>query len=111
MEVVQEDPLYAYAKQLIGEGKDIEEIKLLLLANTESVSLLEEVLKRLKKEKHALALKSGKAKIGIAVALMVSGFVLSIIQYHFNHSFFIFLYGFTTVGTLVLFWGAYDIFN
>lgn len=111
MEVVQDDPLYAYAKQLTGEGRNIEEIKLLLSAKTESASLLEEVLKRLKKEKHDLALKSGKTKIGIAVALMISGFVVSVIQYQLNHSFSVFLYSFTIVGSMVLFWGAYDIFN
>jgi hypothetical protein len=111
MEVVQEDPLYTYAKQLAGQGKNIEEIKLLLSTKTESISLLDEVVKRLKQEKHALALKSGKKKIGIAIALLVSGFIVSIIQYQLNHSFSVFLYSFTIVGSLVLFWGAYDIFN
>lgn len=111
MDIVQEELLYAYAKQLTVEGKNVEEIKLLLSAKTESVSLLEEVLKRLKKEKQALALKSGKAKIGIAIALLVSGFVVSVIQYQLNHSFSIFLYSFTILGSIVLFWGAYDIFN
>lgn len=111
MDIVQEELLYAYAKQLTVEGKNVEEIKLLLSAKTESISLLEEVLKRLKKEKQALALKSGKAKIGIAIALLVSGFVVSVIQYQLNHSFSIFLYSFTILGSIVLFWGAYDIFN
>ncbi len=103
------DNLYAFAKQEVVISGNWEEVEKKLHAKTSDQQVIDEILKELKKEEQAARLKSGLTKLGIGGALLILGFLITCINYHSNTSFTIVMYGFTTTGLLLMFWGLYDI--
>lgn len=41
--------------------------------------------------------------------ILLTGFIMTVFLFHANHNFDIFMYGFTSVGTLLLGFGAYEV--
>ena len=101
--------LYAFAKQEASISGNLEEVENKLRTKTNDQQLIDEILKDLKKERRTVKLNSGLTKLGIGGALLILGFLITCINYHSNTSFTIVMYGFTTVGLLLMFLGLYDI--
>lgn len=109
MQQVEWDNLYLYAKNLAEENKSFEEIEKILLQKTNNEIIVSEIISRLKKIQHAIKSKNGLIKLGIASFFLLSGFLITCINFHSNQSFTIVMYSFTSIGLILMLWGLYEI--
>lgn len=105
------DELYLYARQLLERDNDFTRIRELMYERCGDKALGDEIVNQVRDVYYAKKRKEGQAKLGIGCVLLVIGFVLTVINYHSNESFTWVMYGFTSAGLLLLFWGLYDIFG
>jgi hypothetical protein len=105
----QWDYLYVYAKNLADNHVSFDEIEKQLLQKTTDESLVVEIIKQLKKIKYAIKRKSGVVKIIFASVFLFVGFFITCVNFHSNQSFTNVMFGFTTLGLLLLFWGLYEV--
>lgn len=110
-EEVQNDELYLYARQLLERDSDFRYIREKLYERTGDKVLSDEIVDQVRDVYYAKKRKDGMAKLGIGCVLLIIGFVLTVINYHSNESFSLVMYGFTSGGLALLFWGLYDIFG
>ncbi len=103
------DNLYLYAKSLAEENKSFEVIEKNLLKKTSNEFIVSEIISRLKKIQHAIKTKNGLIKLGVACFFLLSGFLITCINFHSNQSFTIVMYSFTSIGLVLLLWGLYEI--
>ena len=109
MQQVEWDNLYLYAKNLAEENKSFEEIEKILLQKTNNEIIVSEIISRLKKIQHAIKSKNGLIKLGVAGFFLLSGFLITCINFHSNQSFTIVMYSFTSIGLILMLWGLYEI--
>ncbi|HQQ95470.1 MAG TPA: hypothetical protein PLQ93_13030 [Bacteroidia bacterium] len=107
----ESDTLYILAKEMLERDPDFAYVRQVLSEKCADPELVEEILDQARKVYYAKKRKSGTAKLGIGSVLLVVGFVLTVINFHSNESFTFVMYGFTSAGLLILFWGLYDIFG
>lgn len=105
------DELYLYARQLVERDTDFKHIREMLYERTGDRKLSDEIVDQVRDVYYAKKRKEGLAKLGIGCVLLVIGFVLTVINYHSNESFSLVMYGFTSGGLCLLFWGLYDMFG
>lgn len=103
--------LYSFAKSLQGVVKSLDKIELQLRDKTSDTALVAQVIDQLKKDRNAAKLSNGLIKLGIGSMLLVSSFVITCINYHSNQPFAVVMYGFTTVGLVLIVWGLFDLLN
>jgi VIT1/CCC1 family predicted Fe2+/Mn2+ transporter len=101
--------LYVFAKNLADANKSFEEIEKQLSKKTDDSILIAEMLTQIKKVRHAVKTKNGVTKIGFGALFLISGFLITCINFHSNQSFTIVMYSFTSIGLILMFWGLYDI--
>jgi hypothetical protein len=105
------DELYLFAKQMAERDPDFNFIKECVFEKCRNRELANEIVDQVRMVFYAKKRKSGLPKLGIGCILLVVGFVLTVINYHSNESFAFVMYGFTSFGLILLFWGLYDIFG
>lgn len=105
------EDLYLFAKQLANRDPDFVHIEKQLSEKTTDHLLVADVLKHLKQVHYAIKRKNGLIKLGFGGLLLVIGFIITVINFRSNESFTFVMYGFTSAGLLLLFWGLYDIFG
>jgi hypothetical protein len=71
---------------------------------TEALCKLKLILYKKKKSKAVIIMVVG-------AAILLIGFVMTVLLFHSNHSFDLFLYGFTCIGILLLGYGVYEMFQ
>jgi hypothetical protein len=103
------EKLYVFAKHLADTRKSFEEIENQLKLKTDNEETITEIIKRLKKLRHAIKTKSGLIKLGIGALFLVVGFLITCINFHSNQSFTLVMYGFTSIGLVLMLWGLYEI--
>lgn len=101
--------LYVFAKYLADTNKSFEEIENQLKQKTNDEATITDIIKRLKKVRHAVKTKSGLMKLGIGALFLVVGFLITCINFHNNQSFTFVMYGFTSIGLVLMLWGLYEI--
>lgn len=94
--------------KLHRDGYPLETIKSILKKEGLDDVLLTETLCKLK----LLIYKKRKGRAGIIMVaggiIMLFGFIITVVLFHSNHNFNLFLYGFTVIGLLVLSYGVYE---
>lgn len=58
-------------------------------------------------EQYKKRTKSGLALLVIGSALLLTGFIITCVNFHSDQSFTIIMYGTSSVGIVLLFWGLY----
>ena len=107
----QWEKLYLLAKQLVERDPYFPEIEKQLLAHCANKEIVDEVLHQIKTLYYARKRKNGLVKMGFGSVLLLVGFVLTVMNFYSNESFSAVMYGFTSAGLLLLFWGLYDMFG
>jgi hypothetical protein len=103
------DKLYTAGKEMLFHGKDLEEIQKHLLTLSDDETLIFAVVKKLKAEHHALNAQMGRKLLLIGLIFMLAGFIITCINYHSNRSISFAMYGLTSFGLVILFYGLYKI--
>jgi len=103
------EKLYVFAKHLADTNKSFEDIENQLKQKTEDEANIADIIKRLKKLRHAVKTKNGLTKLGIGALFLVVGFLITCINFHNNQSFTFVMYGFTSIGLVLMLWGLYEI--
>jgi len=111
MEKEELNKLYQLAKSLLGVHKSLEAIELHLNHQSADPKLISEVIERIKKERLETKNKQGIIKIMVGGFFLVSSFVITCVNFHSNQPFVEVMYGFTSLGAVLVFWGLYDVFN
>ena len=105
----QWENLYVFAKHLADANKSFDEIEKQLKCKTDDAMMIAEMLTQIKKVHHAVKTKNGIVKLGFGTMFLLLGFIITVFNFHANHSFTMVMYSFTTIGFILLFWGLYDI--
>lgn len=103
------ESLYVFAKNLADSNVSFNEIEQQLSKKTTDVSLVAEITNQVKKVHYAIKRKHGFIKLGFGALFLLSGFLVTCINFHTNQSFTIVMYSSSSVGLLLIFWGLYDI--
>lgn len=102
------DQYYTRALQLHKEGYPVKTIHQLLQKEGLKEELLVEAMCRIK----LLVYKKRKTRgVQLMVAggvMLIAGFVMTVLMFHQNVNFDMIMYGFTSVGTILLGYGAYE---
>jgi len=103
--------LYQKAKLWYDQHKSFSEIEERLVKDGAGESGAEEILKQIKLLHYAAKRKRGTMVILTGSILLFVGFIMTVSNFYANSSFSYVMYGFTSVGLLVIFCGLYDCFG
>ncbi len=103
-----QDRLYEQAKTLLEQKTSMEEIEKQLAKQTADPSLRALLMDRLKKEQNEAVTKNGLAKLVAGAFLLLTGFVVTCINFHADQSFLVIMYGSSSLGIVLVFWGLYE---
>lgn len=103
------DDLFLTAKSLLIRGTETEKIEKHLLQKTDDLVLITVVIKEVKKEYYAEQRKEGMRYFLIGAVLIFTGFLITFLNFNSNRSFTLAMYGFTSVGTFIVFWALYKL--
>ncbi len=99
------------AELWLSQHLGIEKIHQRLLDEGASDSEASQIMNHVKKLHYANKRKRGSFIILMGSLLLLAGCILTVSNFHSNTSFQYIMYGFTSAGLLVIFWGIYDIFG
>jgi len=88
---------------------DLDKIKNELNAKSTDLDLNDKVFQYFKKEYYAHKRKEGLSKIGLGSLIILAGFCITCFNFHSNESFNFAMYGLTSIGICIVFWGFYKI--
>jgi hypothetical protein len=91
------------------EGYPISKIESILRKEGWPDNIVPEVLCQLKLSIYKKRKGKGVLIMGIGGFLLISGFVVTVIMFHMNYDFNIFMYTFTSIGTMLMGYGAYEV--
>jgi hypothetical protein len=103
--------LFLTTKILLLRGAQKEDIEKHLLQKTNDSILIAIVIKEARNVHYAALRKEGLARIMIGSIIVLLGFAITFFNFHTNRSVDLVLYGFTTTGILIVFWGLYKMFG
>lgn len=103
------DDLYLTAKTLLLRGMENDMIEKHLLQKTEDIVLIAVVIKEAKNEHYANLRTEGLKILAIGATCVALGFLITFLNFNSNRSFVLALYGFTSIGACIVFWGLYKI--
>jgi hypothetical protein len=103
--------LYRKAKLWYEQQKSFTEIHHRLIQEGNDELTADEIVKQMKLIHYATKRKRGGLIILTGSVLLLIGFVLTVSNFYANTSFTYVMYGFTSVGLLVIFFGLYDCFG
>ena len=103
------DNLYRVTRTLLEKGTDTEEIKEHLEKNGTDVILIAVVIKEAKKDHYEKLRKEGFRLIGLGCITGFSGLLITLINFNTTRSIDFAMYGLTTIGISIVFWGLYKI--
>ncbi|MDP2387461.1 MAG: hypothetical protein Q8M29_13880 [Bacteroidota bacterium] len=101
--------LFDHAYHLKEMGSTFDEATIALSKLCDDTALVEEVIKEVRNAYYKAKRSEGMIKIGIGATLILAGFVITCSNFHSNQSFSFAMYGLTTVGIIIVFWGLYKI--
>ncbi|PBQ33698.1 hypothetical protein CNR22_18570 [Sphingobacteriaceae bacterium] len=100
---------YQVALTLLQEGKHHEEIQEHLGKKSEDIVLITVVIKEARNAHYAGLRKQGLRLLLIGCITGLSGFLITCINFNTNRSIDLALYGLTTLGISLVFWGLFKI--
>ena len=104
-----EDELYVAGNACRQRGMDFTAIQqhLLTLCNDEELVLA--VMKKIKSAHYAESTKQGVKFIITGLVLLLAGFVIACVNYHSSQSINFAMYGLTSAGLIILFYGMFKV--
>lgn len=105
----EQDSLYQEVRSLFNRGYNQEEISLQLREKGAPENLLPEMFGQLKKLREERKRQSGFLCCGIGAALLVLGFLLTLVLYHGGPAMRFAMYGLTSVGVVFALKGLADL--
>jgi hypothetical protein len=99
------------AEDWLHQHVSISEIKMRIEAEGANESEVVQLMNHVKKIYYAEKRKRGTLIILAGSVLLLIGFIMTVFNFHSNTSFQYVMYGFTSAGLLVIFFGLYDIFG
>lgn len=103
------EEMYHLAYMLVERGAGTESLELHLKQKSDDIVLITVVITEVKKDYYAKMRKEGNVYVSIGSVLALLGFVITCMNFHANRSFDYAMYGFTTVGIILVFFGLYKI--
>lgn len=103
------ESLLRLAEESYTRGMGFDDIKDLLFKQTQDESLVYAVVKKVRSDHFAEIRKQGMVKVSIGLVLVLAGFLITCFNFHSNQSFEFAMYGMTTLGIFIVFWGLYKI--
>jgi hypothetical protein len=101
--------LYSLANQYLAGGMEFELIREKLLQRCGNEDIVSSILSHVKKEYYLQRREEGTAILGVGLVVILTGFVITCFNYHSNQSVTFTMYGLTSLGILIVFWGLYKI--
>lgn len=101
------DELYIIAEKVYSATGDKEKVTSTILTHTHDEALTEVVLRYFFKRYFQERRNQGLLYLGIGIVLILLGFFVTFFNFNTNQSFEISMYGFTTLGILISFFGLY----
>ena len=103
------DEMYLMAKLLLERGVDGDGIEKHLSQKTEDIVLITVVIKEARKDHFMRLRKEGFVLIGIGSITGVLGVLITCLNFYSNRSVDLALYGLTTLGIIIAFWGLFKL--
>lgn len=97
--------------KLHREGYPVSQIQQILKKEGADEVILTEALCKLKLMIYKKKKSTAVIIMVVGAVILLLGFVLTVLLFKNDHSFDLFLYGFTTVGILLLGYGIYEVFK
>ncbi|MGZ3867095.1 MAG: hypothetical protein ACXVC6_15065 [Bacteroidia bacterium] len=102
---------YHLAKILHDRGDDYPIIKQKLLEKISDEILIDAILKTIKKEYNKKRHDRGRFVMLIGLVILLVSFVLTCINFHSDQSITYVMFGISSLGLIVMFFGLYDLFG
>jgi len=103
------EALFLLALAELERGASINSIELLLRQTCEDVVLIAVVLKEARNAHDAALRRQGFRLIGLGCMAGLFGFLLTLFNFNTSRSIDLAMYGLTTAGIVLVFWGLYKI--
>lgn len=101
----QYEELIDFVRNLHNQLNDFDKLAPALAEKSSDLELNEKVIKYFKTEYYAHQRKDGMTKIGLGSLIILAGFCITCFNFHSNESFNFAMYGLTSIGICVVFWG------
>lgn len=101
--------LYLLAKTLLIHDTEHDKLEKHLLQKTDDLVLITVAIKEAKNDHYAILRKEGFRLVAIGAVLVFLGFLITFLNFNSNRSFTLAMYGFTSIGAIVVFFGLYKI--
>lgn len=88
---------------------DLDKVKKELTTLSDDVELNEKVFQHFKKEYYTHKRKQGVSIIGLGALVILAGFCITCFNFNSNESFNFAMYGLTSIGICIVFFGFYKI--
>lgn len=103
------DELFVLAIQLLEKGEQIETIEAHLSRLSDDIVLITVVIKEAKNAHYARMRKQGFRLVLIGCLTGLSGFLITCINFNTSRSIDLAMYGLTSLGITIVFWGLFKI--
>jgi hypothetical protein len=107
----QTSELHSLADQYLAGGMDFEIIREKLLLRCSDEELVLSVISIVKTKHYRQRTKEGTTILCAGLVMILAGFVITCFNYHSNQSVTLAMYGLTSLGILIVFWGLYKIMS
>lgn len=97
------------ANESYARHYDFEKITEILLQKHNDEAMVYAVVKKVKSDHYAKHRKEGLIILGVGFVLILLGFLITCFNFHTNQSFTFAMYGLTSIGLIIVFWGLYKI--
>ncbi|MDI1355817.1 MAG: hypothetical protein PSX36_12920 [bacterium] len=101
--------LHAMAKALLQDGHETDDVKQRLLERSNDIILVTTAVKEAKNEHYKKLSAQGRTYIAIGGLSILLGFLITCINFHANKSVEYAMFGLTSVGIVILFFGLFKI--
>lgn len=101
--------LLDYVRDLHQQLNDFDKLAPALAEKSADEELNKKVLSYYKTEYYAHQRKNGMNKIGLGTLVILLGFCITCFNFHSNESFNFAMYGLTSIGICIVFFGLYKI--
>jgi hypothetical protein len=101
------EELYNLANDCYAKGMGFDSIKDVLHKKSDDDDLIYAVVKKVRSDHYSEIRKQGLTILAVGMVLILSGFIITCCNFYSNRSFEFAMYGLTSIGIIVVFWGLY----
>jgi hypothetical protein len=103
------DELYAIARNSFHDGITGDKLEQLLMQHSSDHAMIFAVIKKMKSDYYEKRRNEGLLIIAVGAVFILAGFIITCFNYHDNKPFSFAMYGLTTIGIGIMFYGLYRI--